>query len=214
MKFIVVGCGRTGAGLAQTLLLRGHQIAVVDSRVEAFGRLGPAYNGQTYCGDGMDREVLLLAGIARADGIAAVTNSDEVNVVTARAARQFFHVPRVVARVYDPRKAEIYRRLGLQTISTTTWGVNRAADLLTFAEWNVVASLGNAQADIVEMEIPPPLIGKVASQLNVSGEVSVIAISRGGTMLLPSPAMVFQLGDIAYVAVLSASAEHFKALMH
>jgi trk/ktr system potassium uptake protein len=123
-------------------------------------------------------------------------------------------VPRVIARVYDPHKAEVYRRLGLQTISTTTWGVNRAADLLTFAEWNVVASLGNAQADIVEMEIPPRLIGKVASQLNVSGEVSVIAISRGGTMLLPSPTMVFQLSDIAYVAVLSASAEHFKALMH
>jgi len=214
MKFIIVGCGRTGAGLAQTLLLRGHQTAVVDFRAEAFGRLGAAFNGQTYCGDGMDREMLLLAGIERADGIAAVTNSDEVNVVTARAARQFFRVPRVVARIYDPRKAEIYRRLGLQTISTTTWGVNRAADLLTFAEWNVVASLGNGQADIVEMEIPPHLNGKAASQLTASGELSVIAISRAGTMLLSAPDMVFRSGDIAYVAVLSASAEHLKTLMH
>jgi trk/ktr system potassium uptake protein len=213
MKFIIVGCGRTGAGLAQTLSLRGHQTAIVDQNAEAFGRLGPAYTGQTLCGDGMDRDVLLRAGIERTDGIAVVTNSDEINVVTARAARQLFRVPRVVARVYDPRKAEIYRRLGLQTISTTTWGVNRAADLLTFSEWNVVTSLGNAQADIVEIEVPARLSGSTVSKLSVAGEISVVAISRVGVMLIPSPSTVFQSGDIAYVAVLAASAERFKTLM-
>ncbi len=122
MRIIIIGCGRMGAGLARTLTLRGLTVTVVDSDQAAFERLGPAFSGQTIAGVGFDREVLLKAGIARADGLAAVTSSDDANVVAARLGRQIFRVPRVVARLYDPRKAEIYRRLGIQTISTTAWG--------------------------------------------------------------------------------------------
>ncbi|HKZ70108.1 MAG TPA: TrkA family potassium uptake protein, partial [Anaerolineales bacterium] len=134
MKFIVVGCGRWGAGLAQTLSQRGHAVTIVDQDPSAFGRLGPNFKGKTITGIGFDREVLREAGIERADGLAAVTVSDEANVVTARLAQQVFHVPKVVARLYDPHKAEIYRRLGLQTISTVTWGIHRIAELLCYSE--------------------------------------------------------------------------------
>src|SRR4030042_1184683 len=108
MRIIIIGCGRMGSGLAQTLSLRGHAVTVVDRDPQAFERLGPAFKGKTLTGIGFDRDVLLRAGIERADGLAAVTFSDEANVVAARLASNIFHVPRVVARLYDPRKAEIY----------------------------------------------------------------------------------------------------------
>ncbi len=129
MKLIIIGCGRVGAGLAQALSQRGHAVTVVDKDSLTFERLGSTFKGQTVNGGGFDREVLLQTGIERADGLAAVTGSDEVNIVTARLARQMFRVPRVVARLYDPRKAEVYQRLGLQTINPVTWGINRIAEL-------------------------------------------------------------------------------------
>ena len=117
MKIIIVGCGRVGAGLTRALSLRGHTITVVDKDGTAFKRLGSLYKGETIIGTGIDRDVLMKAGIEKADGLASVTASDETNVIVARIAKEVFHVPRVVARVYDPQKAEIYRRLGLQVIS-------------------------------------------------------------------------------------------------
>src|SRR5688572_12896374 len=129
MKIIVIGCGRLGSGLAQALSLWGHQVIAIDNDPTTFTRLETGFKGQTLTGFGFDREVLLQAGIERTDGLAAMTASDEVNLVTARMAHQFFRVPRVVARVYDPRKAAIYQRLGVQTITPVTWGVNRIAEL-------------------------------------------------------------------------------------
>src|SRR5512137_1649154 len=111
MRIIIIGCGRVGAGLAQTLSDRRHEVTIVDIDPAAFERLSPGFKGKTVIGVGFDREVLLQAGVERADGFAAVTSSDEANIVAARLARQVFRVPRVVARVYDPRQAEVYRRL-------------------------------------------------------------------------------------------------------
>jgi len=152
MKLIIIGCGRWGAGLAHVLGQRGHAITVVDHDSAAFERLGSAFNGQTILGVGFDRNVLLQAGIERADGLAAVMASDEANVVTARIAHLIFHVPKVVARLYDPSKAEIYRRLEVQTVSTVTWGVSRIADLLCYSQLDVSLSLGRGDVDIVEVE--------------------------------------------------------------
>src|SRR5512139_1762646 len=134
MKIIIIGCGRMGSGLARAMSLRGHAVTVVDRDPAAFERLGPTFKGQTVVGIGFDREVLLKAGIDRADGLAALTESDEANVVAARLASQVFHIPRVVARLYDPRKAEIYKRLGLRTIAPVAWGIARAADLLSHSQ--------------------------------------------------------------------------------
>ena len=132
MKFLIIGCGRVGAGLAKTLISRGHSVSIVDMNPLAFEKLGDRFKGQIVLGIGFDRDVLLQAGIDRADGVAAVTASDEANVVASRIARDIFRVPKVVARLYDTRQAEIYSRLGLQTIAPTSWGINRIADLLLF----------------------------------------------------------------------------------
>jgi trk system potassium uptake protein TrkA len=212
MKIIVIGCGQMGAGLAQTLQVRGHAVTVIDKETAAFARLGAAFKGRTLVGVGFDRTVLEEAGIRRADGLAAVTDSDEANIVAARVAREFFHVPRVVARVVEPYKAEIYRRLGLQTISTTTWGINRIANLLGYSEFNVVFDLGS-EVELVEIEIMPPLAGRAVQHLTIPGELHVVAVSRGGKTFLPTGGTVFQTGDLIHCAVLAASADRVKRLL-
>jgi trk system potassium uptake protein TrkA len=212
MKLLVIGCGQMGAGLAQTLSLRGHLVTVIDKDAAAFERLGPGFKGRTVVGIGFDRAVLEEAGIARTDGLATVTNSDEANIVAARLAREVFRVPRVVARVVEPRKAEIYRRLGLQTISTTTWGVNRVANLLNYSDLNVVLDLGS-EVELVEVEIAPTLAGRTVYNLTIPGEIQVVAISRGGKTFLPTSSTAFQVEDLVHCAVLAASADRFKRLV-
>ena len=213
MKVIIIGCGRMGAGLTQVLTLRGHTVTVVDKDPAAFERLGPYFKGKTVLGIGFDRDVLLEAGIERADGLAAVTASDEANVVAARLAGQVFHVPRVVARLYDPAKAEIYRRLGLQTIAPVTWGVHRVADLLSHAPLYAIVSLGDGTVDMVEAEVPPRLAGRIIQDLNVPGEVQVIAITRGGKTLMAGAGMTFQSGDLLHLAVHEAFSDRLKEML-
>lgn len=213
MRIIIIGCGRMGAGLAQTLNLNGHSVTVVDKDPVTFERLGPAFRGQTVVGVGFDRDVLLQAGIERADGLAAVTDSDEANVVAARLASQVFRVPRVVARLYDTRQAEIYRRLGLQTIAPVTWGIHQIADLLCYSPLDTVLSLGSGEVDVVKTEIPPLLAGRTVNELTVPGEIQVVAISRGGTTFLPTLGTVFQNGDLVHLVVLAASADRLRALL-
>jgi len=213
MRIIIIGCGHTGAGLARELVLAGHAITVVDNNPASFERLGPSFKGETLVGPGFDREVLLSAGIERADGLAAVTSSDETNVVTARLAREVFHVPRVVARVYDPRKAEIYRRLGLQTISPVTFGIQRLAELLTFSQLGAVHSLGSGEVDLVEAEAPPLVVGRTVRDLTVPDEVRVVAITRSGKTFLPTMGTIFKEGDLIHIAVLATSADRVKALL-
>jgi trk system potassium uptake protein TrkA len=213
MRIIIVGCGRMGAALAQDLLRRGHGVAVVDRDPAAFERLVPWFSGDTVVGIGFDRTVLLQAGIERADGLAAVTDSDEANVVTARAARQFFRVPKVVARLYDPRKAEIYRRLGVQTISQVTWAVNRVVELLCYSHLETLLSLGSGEVDMVESEVPHLLVGRPVSELTVPGEVLVVAVSRHGKTFIPTLSTEMREGDMIHLAILAASGERLKALM-
>src|SRR5574341_1118205 len=173
MNILIIGCGRVGAGLANTLASRGHSVTVVDKEPLAFEKLGEKFKGQTVPGIGFDREVLLKAGIERADGLASVTASDEANVVVARIARDIFHVPRVIARLYDMRQAEIYKRLGLQTIAPTGWGINRIADLLLYSPLETISSIGNGNVEIVEAELPRLLAGKTVRDFTVAGEIHI-----------------------------------------
>ena len=213
MNIIIIGCGRMGSGLAQTLSLRGHAITVVDKEKQAFATLGPMFKGRTLVGIGFDREILLAAGIQRADGLASVTNSDEVNMVAARVARELFHVPHVVARVVDPHKAEIYQRLGVQTISTTVWGINRIANLLSHTEQDVVYDLSST-VELVQLDLPVALAGRTVRNLTIPGEVHVVAITRSGQTFLPTDGASLQPGDLLYLAVQAASADRVKALFH
>ncbi|MBC7232250.1 MAG: NAD-binding protein [Chloroflexi bacterium] len=212
MRIIIVGCGRLGSGLAKLLSLQDHAVTVVDSDPLAFERLGPAFKGKTVVGIGFDRDVLIQAGIERADCLAAVMASDDANVVAARLASQVFHVPKVIARLYDPRKAEIYQRLGLQTISPITWGINRIANLLCGSPLETVLTLGS-DVDIIEAEIPSLLVGRTVKEVTILGEVHVVAITRSGKTFLPTQGTVFQAGDLVHLAALTTSTERVKALL-
>jgi trk system potassium uptake protein TrkA len=213
MKIIIIGCGRVGSGLAKLLSNRGHQVTIIDSDPVSFERLGKAFKGKTVVGIGFDRQAMLDAGIEKADAFAAVTASDEANAVAARIAKNVFKVPRVAARIYDPRKAEIYRRLGMQTISPVALGISRMAELLSFTNLAISESVGNGEVNMVEIEIPPALIGHKVEELTIPREVHVIALSRGGKTFLPLSAAVFEGGDIAHLAVLATSQDRLKDLV-
>lgn len=206
MKIIVIGCGQVGAGVAQNLNERGHAVTVIDNNPDAFEQLGPAFKGNTIAGIGFDRDVLLQSGIERADGLAALTASDETNMVAAQLARQVFRVPKVVARVNHPRQGEIYHRLGLQTIAPTIWGINRMVDLLCHSSLDTILSLGNGEVDIVLAEVPPALVGRTVNELTLPGESSVVAVTRNGKAFLPTLGAVFQAGDLVHLATMPASA--------
>lgn len=213
MRIIVVGCGRWGAGLAEALDQRGHGVTVVDRDAAAFDRLGPSFRGSTVLGEGFDRDVLQQAGAERADGLAAATARDETNVVTARAAAQRFRVPRVVARLYDPAKAEIYRRLGLPTVAPAPWGIHRMAELLLYSPLHAVASVGTGEVDLLEVEVPPLLVGRPVSELTVPGEIHVIALTRAGRTMLPTQGTRFLDGDVLHLATLASSVDRLKELV-
>lgn len=213
MKMIIVGCGRSGSGLALALSRMGHTVTVIDSDGSAFKALGTSFRGETIEGVGFDRDVLLRAKIDRTDALAAFTSSDESNAVIARIAREIYHVPKVVARLYDREKAEIYRHLGIQTLSATTWGIRRAIDILSYSPFNTVFSVGNGDVDMVEIETSPLMTGHKVSELTVSGEIHVVAIGRGNKTVLPTMGTVLQKGDLLYIAVAVSSIGSLKQLL-
>ena len=213
MKIIVIGCGRLGAGLAEALSRRNIEVSLVDRDAAAFERLGPSFPGNTVTGGGFDREVLLRAGIESADALAALTASDEVNIVAARLARVIFRVPRVAARLYDPRKAEVYLRLGLPVISHVTWGVSRIIELLCYSRLEAIKSLGSGEVDIVEAEVPQLLVGQTVHDLTLLGEIHVVALTRRGKTVLPTLGTEFQQGDLVHLAVVAASSERLKTML-
>lgn len=213
MKIIIVGCGRIGSGLAMKLSQSDNEIIVIDQEPLTFKHLSTGFKGKTIAGVGFDREVLLAAGIKRTDSLAAVTSNDEANALTARIASQIFGVPRVVSALHEPRKAEIYRRLGLQVFDPMSWGVNRVADLLSFAPVNVAMSIGNGDVDIMEIEIPALLVGRRVGELTIPGEVSVVSISRGNRSIIPVISTVFEDRDLVHLAVATASGERLKSLL-
>jgi len=212
MKVIIVGCGRVGSILANNLSQRGHQVTVIDNDPLAFEGLGPAFKGNRVVGVGFDRDILIQAGIQNSDALAAVTVSDEANVVAARTAKQVFHVPRVAARVYDPHKAEIYRRLGIATISPVAIGADRLAELLTFTHLDTKTSLGSGEVEIVEVSIPPGLEGRMVSDVDVPGELLVVSLTRAGKTIIPNPNTSFLAGDLLHMAVVEDYRDRVAAL--
>ena len=212
MKTIIIGCGRVGSELARTLSLRGQQVTVIDKDPEAFIRLGKNFKGHTVTGLGFERAVLLQAGIEKADALAAVTASDAANVVVARIAKQFFNVPRVAARVYDPRTAEIYQRLGLSIISPVRIGVDLLARTLSFSNSDVVQSLGVGDIKLVDVDVHSLLEGKSVKNITIAGEIRVVAITRKNKTFLPDDQSALHSGDILHLAVLSSSMDRLKSL--
>jgi trk system potassium uptake protein len=213
MKVIIVGCGKLGSGLAQNLIKKGHHVTVIDNNPEAFHLLGKEFKGKTIEGVGFDRDILEQAQIRLADAIVACSKSDEANALIGRIARNVYKVPHVISRLYDPRKAEIYRSLGIQTISTTTWGVQRATEMLSYDQLDSVLTIGNSNVEVIRIETPALLVGRTVNELTVLGETQVVAISRENKTFLPTMGTPLQKHDIIYIAVLATSAKRLKSLL-
>jgi trk system potassium uptake protein TrkA len=198
---VVVGCGRVGSGLASTLVSQGHSVAVIDRRPQAFRRLPEDFAGDTIVGVGFDRDRLIAAGIERADALAAVTNGDNSNVLVARTAREFFGVERVVARIYDQRRAAIYERLGISTVATVGWAIERVLRRIEHDTDGVEWIDPSARVCLVERVVPAGWAGHPLVAIERDGVARVVALTRLGVAQLVSPALLAQEGDVAWIAV-------------
>lgn len=213
MKVIVVGLGRMGTGLALHLVKKGNQVTVIDSNPDAFQGLGDNFTGTKIIGVGFDRDILTQARIDQVDAVVACTASDEANAVIGRIARNIYRVPHVIARLYDSRKAETYRRIGIQTISTTAWGIERASELLTYRQLDNVYEVGNGNVNIVRIEVPPLLVGHPVRELTSIGEIHVVGISRNNKTFIPTTGTHLEPEDVLYISVLASATQKLKSML-
>lgn len=213
MKVIIMGCGRVGSQVSQLLVNRGHEVAVIDHDANALARLGKDFKGRVVRGLGFDRNVLLDAGVETAEGFVAASSSDNANIVAARIARNIFRVPRVVARLYDPVRAEVYQRLGLTTISSTSWGAERIVEVVTHTDLDVLHVFQDGGTTMVRVEAPTRLNGFRVAQMNIPGEVAVTAITRNDHTFIPVSGTEFQEGDVIYLAVIPSAMERLEEML-
>ncbi len=213
MKIIIMGCGRVGSQVSLLLSAHGHDVTVIDHDANALSKLGADFKGKIVRGLGFDRNVLIEAGIETTEGFVAASSSDNANIVAARIARNIFRVPRVVARLYDPVRAEIYQRLGLTTISSTAWGAERIVEVVTHADLDVLHVFQDGGTTMVRVEAPARLNGHRVAQMNIPGEVSVTAISRNDHTFIPVSGTEFQEGDIIYLAVIPSAMVRLEELL-
>jgi trk system potassium uptake protein TrkA len=201
MHVVIVGCGRVGSGLARIIEDRGHSVAIVDKDPRAFRRLHSGFQGKQVIGVGFDRERLEEAGIHDADAVAAVTSGDNSNILIARVARETFGIDRVVARIYDPRRAIIYERLGIPTIATVQWTIDRVVRRLIpeaeESDW-IDPSAGVV---LVEREVAASWAGRPLGDIEIPGVARAVAVARMGTAQIATPDLVTQDGDLVYLAV-------------
>jgi trk system potassium uptake protein TrkA len=192
---LIMGCGRVGSELSNALLAAGHDVVIIDKNPEAFWRYPPGEGCRQVVGLGFDRDTLESAGIKDADAFIAVSSGDNSNIVSARVALEHFHVPKVIARIYDPRRAEIYQRLNIPTVATTTWGIRQIQLMLLHDRQEVRDTLGGGSILRVRVPVTGHLVGKPASSIDVPGKILVAGVSRGGTGFLPTPQSTLQEGD-------------------
>ena len=201
MHVVVVGCGRVGSELAGTLEKSGHTVAVIDKNANAFRRLPAGYAGQRVVGFGFDRDNLEEAGIDRAGALAAVTNGDNSNILVARIARESFGIERVVARIYDPRRAVIYQRLGIPTVATVSWTTDQVLRRLLPGEQPHDWIDPSARVSLVERVLPSNWGGKKLASLNEPGRFFLTAVTRLGEAQIAGPKLVGQEGDVLHLVV-------------
>src|SRR3990172_3503310 len=195
MNIVIVGCGRVGVELALALH-QNHVVSVIDRNPRSFDRLGLHFSGRTVQGHGLDRTALERAGIESAGAVAAVTSSDNVNAIVARVARDIYHVNRVVARLYNPRRAPIYEKLNLQTVSSSSWGAHRIEQLLVHPGMQSLASPGNGEVQVFEMTVPAEWSGRKISELVPMENAIPVALARNGKGMLTRSEIVLKSQDI------------------
>ncbi|MFA6384085.1 MAG: TrkA family potassium uptake protein [Candidatus Omnitrophota bacterium] len=184
MYIVIVGCGRVGSELAKLLSGEGHNVVVIDHSQSSFSRLGNTFNGLTLVGNGFSLDLLRQAGIEKADAFCAVTNGDNTNLISAQVARKIFNVPKVMARVYDPRRASIYTALGLDILSGTILIASMIRDKIVESRFSSYL-IESKDLGVLEIEVKDGLVGKTVADINVPGEFMVVALHRVEGVVIP-----------------------------
>jgi trk system potassium uptake protein TrkA len=213
MHVLIMGCGRVGAALTVSLSKSGHSVAIIDKRADAFERLPPGFQAKQVVGVGFDRTVLEEAGIKEADAFIAVSNGDNSNIVSARVAREHYHVPKVIARIYDPRRADIYERLNIPTVASVRWSAQQIQWLLFHGKEELKESFAGGALLHLQLAVPDHLIGKPIASLEEEGNIEVIGVDRGGSGFIPIKGSSFQQGDVAHFVVARDAMEKLDILL-
>ena len=212
MRVVVMGCGRVGASVADGLCRIGHEVAIIDRDNTAFNRLSPEFTGDRVLGMGFDRDVLLRSGIESAGAFAAVSSGDNSNIISARLARETFGVPRVVARIYDAKRAAVYERLGIPTVATVPWTTDRLLNALTYDAETTKWRDPTGTVAVAEVALHEEWIGHRVTDLESATGVRVAFLIRFGTGILPEPKTVIQASDQVYIIAVSGTAAEAMAI--
>jgi trk system potassium uptake protein TrkA len=210
---VIMGCGRVGSTLARSLEDRNHTVSIIDSEPDSFRRLGPEFNGDKITGYGFDQQVLEKAGIRRADAFAAVSSGDNSNIIAARVARETFGLQQVVARIYDPGRAEVYQRLGITTVATVKWTADQILRriLPAGAEPDFRDPSGTIRVDHVP--IPEAWIGNRTVEFQMQSRSRIAWIDRLGEGMLPTRETVLQEGDMLHLVMREEHAAHAYSVL-
>lgn len=210
-KAVIVGCGRVGAQLAQDLEARGFQVAIIDTDKNAFEqRLYSGFSGKKVVGIGFDREVLERAGISGAEIFVSATRGDNTNIVSARIAKEHYRVPRVAALIYDPRRAELYERLGITTVATVAWATDQIMARILPSAKSVEWTVGSGEVVVIGVPAPSHYIGKSIEELREPGKLRVVALTRFGATQIPDLKTIIQQGDFLHLAVLRSALDEIE----
>ncbi|WP_419998492.1 potassium channel family protein [Streptomyces boninensis] len=211
MHIVIMGCGRVGSTLARTLEQQGHTVAVIDRDPTAFRRLGSSFGGRRVTGIGFDQDTLKEAGIEEAGAFAAVSSGDNSNIIAARVAREMFNVKNVAARIYDPRRAEVYQRLGIPTVATVRWTADQMLRRLLPSGAEPLWRDPSGRLELAEVHPSPAWIGHRVAELQEETGVRVAFITRQGEAMLPTSKTVLQEGDLVHVMMRSNEVDQVEA---
>ena len=211
MYIIILGCGRVGSELAQILSREGHNVVIIDKSAASFRRLGGAFNGITLQGNGFDPGLLVEAGIKKADVFCAVTNGDNTNIMAAQVAKKMFNVPKVITRIYDPKRAGIYKALGLDVISGTVLFASMIRDKIIESRFSSYL-IETGELGTMELDIDDKFKGKRVEELNIPGEFLITTLVKKNITTIPLPQTVLEKGDKLVAVVRTASLNKVRKL--
>jgi trk system potassium uptake protein len=211
MRYLIVGCGRVGSNLAKLLVADKHDVVVVDENPAAFKRLGNRFGGQVEVGTGIDYDVLKRAGAERADGFVAVTDGDNRNVMASLIAQKMFRIPKIVCRIYDPPRGQLYRELGIETFSPTTIGAQIIRDRLQDKAYASQPSFDFGKLSSLIATVSRAQAGKKIGEVEVDGKIRIAAIRRLGSVFVASPNEVLTEGDEINAIVAPEALSQFAA---